>query len=117
VWDISDPANPVRRAYYRTENALAFPAPAPGYYTAHTPLSAGRFAIVSWYADGVRLLDMANPDAPREVASFVPPPGKDPLGLWPPAAEVWGMALLDDLLLVSDINTGLYVLRVHGLEG
>jgi hypothetical protein len=80
-------------------------------------LSAGRFVIASWYADGVRVLDLADPDNPREVASYVPPPAKDPQGFFPSAAEVWGMALMDDLLIVSDINSGIHVLRASGLGG
>lgn len=117
VWDISDPARPVRRAYFRTVNARRFPPPGPGYFTAHNPVSAGRYALVSWYADGVRLIDLADPDNPREVAAFVPPPAPDPQGFFPAAAEVWGVALAGDLVLASDINTGLYVLRVTGLSG
>ena len=115
VWDISNPEQPVRRAYFHTANALAFPPPSPGYFTVHNPLSAGRYMLASWYADGVRVIDLADPDNPREVASYVPPAVTDPLGFWPHAAEVWGVALLGDLVIVSDINSGLYVLRATGL--
>lgn len=116
VWDISNPAQPVRRALYRTANAQVFPPPGPGFFTVHNPLALGRYVLLSWYADGVRLLDMAGPDSPREVASFVPPPAADPFGAFPRAAEVWGVALHGDLVLASDINSGLWVLRLHGAQ-
>ena len=32
---------------------------------------------VAWFAHGLRIVDIANPHAPREVASFMPP-GRTP---------------------------------------
>ena len=116
IWDIRDPAHPVRRAIFHTENAERFPPPGPGSYTVHNPLSAGRYALLSWYSDGVRVLDLADPDHPREVAFFVPPAAPDPQRFWAPAAMVWGVALAGDLILASDVNRGLYVLRAEGLN-
>jgi hypothetical protein len=115
IWDVSNPEQPVQRALVRTANAEQFPPPGPGYYTVHNPLSAGRYALFSWYADGVRVFDLADPNAPREVASFVPPAVRDPQGFWPTAPSVWGVALSGSLVLASDINGGLYVLRSTGL--
>jgi hypothetical protein len=116
VWDIHDPAHPSLKALYRTDDAQRFPPPGPGYYTAHNPLSAGRYALISWYSDGVRLLDLADPGRPREVASFVPPALPDPQGFFPTAPLVWGVARAGDLVLASDINSGLYVLRATGID-
>jgi hypothetical protein len=115
LWDVSDVARPVRRAVFRTENALRFPPPGPGYFTVHNPLAAGRFALASWYSDGIRVVDVADPDHPREITSFVPPATADPQGFFPTAPLVWGVALAGDLVLASDINGGLFVLRATGL--
>ncbi len=115
VWDMRDPARPSLLTVFRTENGERFPPPGPGYYTVHNPLSAGRYALFSWYADGVRLVDFTDPSHPREVAAFVPPAAPDPFGVFPPVANVWGVARAGDLVLASDINSGLWVLRASGL--
>lgn len=115
VWDVRDPARPSLLTVFHTENSERFPPPGPGYYTVHNPLSSGRYALFSWYADGVRLVDFADPANPREVAAFVPPAAPDPFGVFPTAANVWGIAREGDLVLASDINSGLWVLRVTGL--
>ncbi len=118
VWDIRDPANPVLRGTFHTENARRFPPRAPGTYTAHNPLVIGNYALVSWFSDGVRLLDLSDPTNPREVDAFVPPAVPDPqnLPIFPPnAAMVWGVALAGDVVLISDVHGGLYVLRLSGI--
>ncbi len=115
VWDIHDPVRPSLLTVFRTENGERFPPPGPGYFTVHNPLSLGRYALFSWYADGVRLVDFADPAHPREVAAFVPPAAPDPFGIFPPAANVWGVARTGELVLASDINSGLWVLRGTGL--
>ncbi len=116
VWDISDNASPVLVSVYHTEHAQAFPPPGPGAFTVHNPLSAGRYVFFSWYADGVRIVDFADPAHPVEVAAWVPPAAADPQRTFATAAEVWGVALHGDVVLVSDINGGLFVLKVSGLR-
>jgi hypothetical protein len=105
VWEIADPARPVRRSVFRTERAAVFPPSPPGNYTAHNPLGLGRFALVSWFADGVRLLDLRDPDDPREVAAWTADNG----------SRIWGVALSGDLVLLSDVRDGLFILRLLGL--
>jgi hypothetical protein len=105
VWDIADPARPVRRSVFRTERAAAFPPNPPGNYTAHNPLGLGRYALVSWFADGVRLLDLRDPDEPRELTAWTAENG----------SRIWGVALSGDLVLLSDVRDGLFILRLSGM--
>jgi hypothetical protein len=90
-----------------------------GVYSVHNAVVRGSLEYVSWYSDGVRVVDLADPRRPREVAWFVPPPG--------PARQtvvtgqhgergmplVWGVYPWKDLVLASDINSGLWVFRVR----
>ena len=73
-------------------------------YTIHNPLADDRDpnrAYLAWYADGVRLIDVSDASSPVELASWVPP--RDPF--------VWSVSFMNDLLLVGDVNNGVYVLR------
>lgn len=67
----------------------------------------GNTAYLSWYADGVRVIDISQPSAPREIASFVPPPVTDVI----PFQEIWGVYVDRDLILASGFFGGLYVLK------
>ena len=76
-WDVSNPANPVQLSTFATEHARTDRETGPpddGWYTAHHPVALGDRLYVSWYADGVRILDMSDPTRPREVGFFVPTP-------------------------------------------
>jgi hypothetical protein len=109
LWDVRDPANPVEIGRFATPNTTE--SRGPGTYTIHNPLVRGATAYLSWYSDGIRILDIADPRAPREVATFVPPDTVDPYGIYATAPMVWGVYLEGDLILASDINAGLYVVR------
>jgi hypothetical protein len=90
-----------------------------GVYSVHNAVIRGTVEYASWYSDGVRVVDLADPRHPREVAWFVPPGG--------PARQavasgqngergmpmVWGVHLWKDLVLASDMNSGLWVFRVR----
>lgn len=116
IWDMRDPASPVQVGGFHTDGATRFPSSGPGSYAVHNPLRAGRYVLLAWYADGVRVVDFSDPAHPVEVASFVPPPAADPQRTFATAPYVWGVAVSGNLVLVSDINGGLYVLRATGLS-
>jgi hypothetical protein len=117
-WDVSDPSQPRALATFRTPRSRVDPVagPAePGRFSAHNPVVRGDLLFVSWFSDGVRVVDIRDPAAPREVAAWVPPAGeaagavRNYLGEGP---QVWGIAVDGDLIAASDINGGLYVLRL-----
>lgn len=121
-WDISNPAAPVQIGTYATPSARPDPDAGPpddGHYTVHNPFVVGDRLYASWFSDGLRVLDISDPSRPREVASFVPPAHPDPSGgrFNPDRPMVWGVYPLGDLVLLSDMNYGLYVLRVSEAAG
>jgi hypothetical protein len=119
VWNIADPAHPVRLAAINLPAGLS---PGGGAYSGlsladsvHDPKVAGRFAYFSWYGQGVALFDLKNPKKPRFLARFRPPPEQDEHGLLCPGAKctaVWGVFPMPRYVLASDLNSGLWVLRL-----
>ncbi|HLZ68991.1 MAG TPA: PA domain-containing protein [Dehalococcoidia bacterium] len=118
IWDISDPAAPRQLSEMQTADSTTFPAPGPGYYSAHNPFVVGNLAFVSWYTDGVRVFDISDPTAPRELAAYVPPVTHNPLQTeFPDTPLVWGAYVAGDVVYLSDINGGLYTLRWARAQG
>jgi hypothetical protein len=118
VYDYSDPSNPVQIGEYRTPNSLGANDQAAGDYTIHNNYLVGTTVYSSWYSDGVRVVDVSDPRAPEEVAFFVPPAGPQPVKpsqrfVLPNTTQVWGVVVdgSTGLLYISDMNTGLWVLR------
>ncbi len=112
IIDISDPTRPVEIATFATANARS--TRTDGFFSVHNPFVRGRTLYLSWYSDGVRVVDLSQPDAPREIASFVPPAHPDPFDFFLPGFAfpfVWGVWVGGDTILASDINFGLYVLK------
>jgi len=57
-------------------------------------------------------VDISDPSQPREVTSYVPPAGNNPrAAVFPNQPLDWGVHIDGDLIYLSDINSGLYVLR------
>ena len=50
-----------------------------GDYSIHNPFVVGTDVYLSWYSDGVRVLDASDPEKPVEVAYLVPPAGQNPV--------------------------------------
>jgi hypothetical protein len=121
VFDYSDPAAPVQIGEYRTPNSVGTNDPAAGDYTIHNPLVVGTDVLLSWYSDGIRVVDASDPRHPREVAHFVPPAAQNPVkpsqrGVLTNTTQVWGVAHDADtgLIYASDMNSGLWILRRTG---
>jgi hypothetical protein len=94
-----------------------------GDYTIHNPLQKGTDVYISWYSDGIRVVDASDPTRPREVAFFVPPSANNPVspsqrGTLTNATQVWGVAVDDStgLVYASDMNSGLCP-RTRGPRG
>lgn len=97
---------------YQTPRSTLFPPPDLGVYSAARSESDADTAYVAWYSDGVRILDTSDPANLTEVAHFVPPDRADPSGSRLPAkALVVGVDKGPNCtVVISDINSGLYIL-------
>ena len=118
VYDYSDLSDPEQIGEYRTPNSVGADDQRAGDYVIHNPLVVGTDVYVSWYSDGIRVLDASDPTAPREVASFVPPATNNPVspsqrGVLTNTPQVWGVAYdaATGLIYASDMNSGLWILR------
>jgi hypothetical protein len=82
------------------------------YIAAHNVVVRGRYAYLSYYQAGMRILDLENPAEPVELAFYDTYPG-DPTQLFQGA---WGVDLKaagnsPPVILVSDRTAGLFSLR------
>jgi hypothetical protein len=118
VFDYSSLGAPVQIGSYKTANASGSKDTQAGDYTIHNPLVSGTDLYVSWYTDGIRVLDARNPRQISEVAHFVPPAANNPIqpsqrGVLTNATQVWGVAYDEarKLIYASDMNSGLWILR------
>jgi hypothetical protein len=105
-YDVSDPVSPVLLSRLEPPGREAS--------TVHDPKVRGNRAYFSWYDVGVSVVDITRPEAPREIALFVPGAGNNPQNPWcPDCTFVWGVFLHDDYFLASDMNTGLWALKLR----
>jgi hypothetical protein len=120
IWDYSDPANPVLASVFNTEcSASTQPGGScdpNGTYSSHNVLVESRgnktFAYVSWYWDGMLVLDVTDPYNPVEVARYLDRTGPND-GL---ANDIWGVHKIprSPFLYGSDRNGGLYIFKEKG---
>jgi hypothetical protein len=106
--DISDPANPVLLSTFATPNTNNEDVALDGTWSVHNPEWHGTKVFVSWYSDGIRVLDVRDPTAPEEVAFWV---GAGAPADAPPV-NIWSVVPHEGLLLASDRNYGLYILKL-----
>lgn len=83
----------------------------------HDAKLQGQTALFSWYAQGVVAADVSDPSRPRFLARFLPRPDEDPERLLCPRSRctaVWGVDVEGDLVVASDMISGLWVLKLVG---
>jgi hypothetical protein len=117
VYDYSNLAAPVQIGEYRTPNSITGGPTGSGDYTIHNNWLHGTDVWISWYSDGVRVVDASDPENPAEVAFFVPPAGQNPVkpsqrAVLSQMPQVWGIVVdpATGLGYASDMNTGLWIL-------
>ncbi|NNC41467.1 MAG: hypothetical protein HKN95_12360, partial [Acidimicrobiia bacterium] len=119
IYDVSDTSTPIEIATFAIRRSIDGPEGIgfDGFYSSHNTAISGSLAITSWYSNGVRIVDLSDPATPNEIGSFVPPRARDPVNYWvaPNGATafpmVWGVDVADDLIFVSDMNSGLWIIR------
>lgn len=118
LFDTDRKAKPVHVGTFSTPNSRS--ARTDGFYSIHnTEVADDDQAFSSWYSDGIVWWDFSDPANPFQVGQFVPPPAADPSGFFPgEMAIVWGVYLDRgrELVLASDMNSGLWILRPVGLD-
>ncbi|HEX6208164.1 MAG TPA: PA domain-containing protein [Actinomycetota bacterium] len=124
IWDYSDPSNPELASIFDT-TCSASPEPIPecdpfGTYSVHNVIVESRgnktFAYISWYWDGMLVLDVTDPYNPVEVAryfdnspAFLESNGGNPHDFWGVYKE-----RRSPWIYGSDRNGGLYVFKEQG---
>jgi hypothetical protein len=106
-YDISRPSQPRQLSTFSIEGSEND--------TVHDPKVRGNTTFFSWYSLGVVAARSANPTEPTLLAQFIPDTDyvNPDFFCTEPCAEVWGVALEGNLVLASDMNSGLYVLRLR----
>ncbi|MCR8915717.1 LVIVD repeat-containing protein [Marinobacter panjinensis] len=123
IWNYSDPANPELASIFDTE-CSASTAPggncdARGTYSSHNVLvetSGNKVkAYISWYSDGVVVVDVTNPYAPVEVARYHRA-GAEFEAENGGIQDIWGIYKVpnEPWIYASDRNGGLYILKEYG---
>jgi hypothetical protein len=94
--------------------------PLDGFHSAHNAVLVGSRLYTSWYSSGVRIVDLADAANPVEIGYFIPTATPDPQGYWVAPdgsrrfAMAWDVRVADGLIFVSDMNSGLWIVRYLG---
>jgi hypothetical protein len=90
-------------------------------FASHNPTILPGLAFVTWYAAGLRAIDISDPFHPVSVGQFIPTPvevvaTEDPaLTQGQHKVAMWSYPIVKDgLVYVVDLRNGLYVLRYTG---
>lgn len=105
ILDVSNPESIVEVGQFTVENTL-FEPPPPGEHSMHNVVVDGSLAYISWYGDGIRVVDFSQPEKPSEVAHFIDSGG---------GSDFWGVYLFrhpdgNSYILGSDRSSGLWIL-------
>lgn len=108
-------------------NALG--KPLDGTFTMHNQTVTSRFVLTTWYGGGLRVIDIADPTSPHEVAFFVPKPVTSISSVPDTPAPIYGKTeapdddwwvsswsypiVRDGLIYFGDVRSGLYILRAQ----
>jgi hypothetical protein len=116
LFDVSNPNNIREVGQFTVSNTFINPPPI-GNHTIHNIAIDGNIAFISWYADGVRVVNFSNPKEPKEIAYFKAPTTFDKEGKLVAHTDFWGVYLHtingERYILASDRNFGLYIFKLE----
>ena len=118
IWSYADPANPILMSTFNTvcsANPVDPSCDPRGTYSSHNVQVEDNKAYISWYSDGVIVVDVSDPANPVEVARYHragPEFEAENGGI----QDVWGIYKIPNQpwIYASDRNGGLYVLKEFG---
>lgn len=84
IYDVTDPMDTPFLSEYITDPGISI----------HNPVVVGRYCFLSYYADYLRIVDLANPSDPQEVGIYDPTPSNAGQGTFDGA---WGVAYVKPL--------------------
>ncbi|MGH7452186.1 MAG: carboxypeptidase regulatory-like domain-containing protein, partial [bacterium] len=98
IWDARTPGQLRQVAEYQVPNALS---------PIHNVYVRGRYAYISYYCEGVRIVDIADPTNPQPVAFYDFNGNSGCTGF----NSNWGVYPFSNWIYASDMGSGLYVLE------
>jgi hypothetical protein len=124
VFDVRDPANPISIATLPTPAEEDFCAKG-GKFGPHNlhenrpgSLQSSNLIFATYHNAGVRVFDIADPFAPKQVGYFVPPPPEQLVDIRPDSVNVIQSCdvyvATVGVMYVTDTNAGLYILQYEG---
>ena len=101
IWDVRDLNNITLVSEYESKHNMII----------HNVYVRGVFAYLSYYAEGLKVIDISDPTSPVEVGDFDTTPESEVA-----SAGVWGVFpyTSSGLIYVSDMQTGFYSARFDG---
>ena len=82
-----------------------------GTYSVHNVIVEGDKAYISWYWDGMLVLDISDPDNPKQIGSFFDDSPRFIAANGGNPHDFWGVYKIpdEDEVFASDRNGGLYI--------
>jgi hypothetical protein len=99
VLDVSDLTNPKVVSRFQTRRGTSI----------HNIEIVANIAYVSYYLDGLRVVDLRDPARPREIGHYDTVPAAEEHSLFQGA---WGVKVLDGRVFISDMQAGTFAFRV-----
>jgi hypothetical protein len=99
VLDVTDPTRPNVVSQFATREGISI----------HNVQVVDGIAYISYYLDGLRVVDLRDPHSPEEIAHFDTVPDANERGLLQGA---FGVRVMDGVVYVSDMESGVYAFQV-----
>lgn len=122
IWDYSDPENPVLASTFDTACSALEPGTdgtekcmEGGTYSSHNFVIEDGIAYISWYSEGLLMVDVSDPYNPVEVGRYHERGDAFEAQNAGPQ-DIWGVYKIENQpwVYASDRNGGLYVLKAYG---
>ena len=99
ILDVTDLAKPMVVSHFATREGISI----------HNVQVEDGIAYISYYIDGLRVVDLRDPRSPREIAHFDTVPAENERDILQGA---WGVRVLEGIVYISDLELGTYAFRV-----